>query len=69
MPLYAYVCKECGLEFEEFVRFSQAENKPVCPSCGSENTQKQITTFTSVGPGSSSSASTGSSCGSSGRFT
>ena len=71
MPLYAYVCKDCGREFEEFVRFSQSDVKPQCPICGSDETQKRITSFASIGGGSDRSytSTSASSCGSSGRFT
>jgi len=38
MPIYEYICKECGNEFEELV-FSQDASAP-CPKCGSEKTEK-----------------------------
>ena len=69
MPLYEYVCKECGSEFEKMVRISQLDISPVCPSCGSDQTQKQISNFASrlVGQtaGASASTSSASSCSSS----
>ncbi len=71
MPLYEYRCSECGHEFEKMVRFSEANQSPICPKCQSKETQKQLSTFASLG-GSAGGASYGSSssCGSSsGRFT
>jgi putative FmdB family regulatory protein len=69
MPLYEYLCKECGEEFEKMVRFSEANNSPACPSCQSQDTHKKISTFASlVGLLSSSSVSTSSNCGSRGSF-
>lgn len=38
MPIYEYVCCECGNEFEELV-FSQEET-PVCPKCASDRVEK-----------------------------
>jgi putative FmdB family regulatory protein len=62
MPLYEYVCKDCGQPFEKMMRFSEINLSPGCPTCASTNTQKQISLFASSG--SSSSGSTAS-CGSS----
>ena len=39
MPLYAYVCDACAAEFELLVRGSDV---PVCPSCGGEKLQQQV---------------------------
>jgi putative FmdB family regulatory protein len=70
MPLYEYQCSNCGDEFEKMVRFSEAEQNPTCPACGSLNTKKKLSSFAS--PGGSlggTSVSDGSSCGSNGAFT
>jgi putative FmdB family regulatory protein len=69
MPLYEYRCKTCGQSFEKMIRFSEADHSPTCPACQSQDTQKKISTFASVGSSTGSGASTlSSSCGSSGRF-
>jgi putative FmdB family regulatory protein len=69
MPLYEYQCNECGKEFEEMVRFTEASEKPVCPSCHSKDTKKKISSFASLGSSfGGTNASTSSSCGSSGGF-
>jgi len=39
MPLYAYVCEACSAESELLVRGSET---PVCPACGSEKLQQQV---------------------------
>jgi len=31
MPIYEYLCRDCGQEFELLVR---GQETPVCPSCG-----------------------------------
>ncbi|MDR0816860.1 MAG: zinc ribbon domain-containing protein [Desulfovibrio sp.] len=37
MPLYEYICKKCGLEFEELV-FGGVT--PTCPNCGLDKTRR-----------------------------
>jgi putative FmdB family regulatory protein len=39
MPIYEYVCKGCGLEFEELVR---GDEQPGCPACGKEDVERQM---------------------------
>jgi putative FmdB family regulatory protein len=39
MPLYEYVCKQCGQQFEELIR---GQEQPVCPHCGSRKVEKQL---------------------------
>ncbi|PKO04114.1 MAG: hypothetical protein CVU41_18605 [Chloroflexi bacterium HGW-Chloroflexi-3] len=62
MPLYEYVCNDCGQPFEKMMRFSELNQSPSCPTCAGINTSKQISLFASSG---SSSSSSSSSCGSS----
>ena len=38
MPIYDFKCSKCGEIFEAFV--SSPNNKPKCPVCGSEDTEK-----------------------------
>lgn len=70
MPLYEYRCKSCGEVFEKMMRWSEADRSPVCPNCQGVDTHKQISTFASHGTSSGgvSASTSGSSCGSSGRF-
>ena len=43
MPIYEFLCKSCGHEFEELVLVS---NKKIeCPECGSRNLGKEFSTF------------------------
>ena len=39
MPLYEYTCKKCHSDFELLVRGDQ---KPICPQCGSQRLEKQL---------------------------
>ena len=70
MPYYEYRCNECGEAFEKMLRFSEANNLPICPKCESPNTQKKLSRVVSFGAAANggSSSSGGSSCGSSGGF-
>lgn len=40
MPLYEYVCQQCGQQFEELVR--TLDQPIVCPKCGSPQVEKQL---------------------------
>jgi putative FmdB family regulatory protein len=42
MPLYDYVCKACGHEFEALVRTGDV---PSCPECRSADLDRQLSTF------------------------
>lgn len=39
MPIFDFVCSDCGQQFEALVRGSQT---PVCSACGSEKLEKQL---------------------------
>ncbi|MCC7176637.1 MAG: zinc ribbon domain-containing protein [Bryobacterales bacterium] len=59
MPLYEYRCNSCGEVFDKLRPFSRADQDVRCPRCGSEATERQLSTFSAGGCGGS---------GSSGRF-
>jgi putative FmdB family regulatory protein len=52
MPVYEYLCKGCGHEFEREQRISEAPIKK-CPSCGAQKARRQIsrTSFVLKGGG------------------
>jgi putative FmdB family regulatory protein len=60
MPIYEYVCLDCGKDFEELVSLKD-DKSPSCPACHSEKTEKKISVFGRI----AGSAGKGSSCGSS----
>jgi putative FmdB family regulatory protein len=71
MPLYEYQCEKCHQEFEQIVRYSEADLLPACPTCGSQQTHKKISAAASISnspapsfTSSGSSCSTGSCCSS-----
>ncbi|MCK5339792.1 MAG: zinc ribbon domain-containing protein [Desulfobulbaceae bacterium] len=42
MPLYDFICRDCGKECELLIMGSDT---PACPHCASENLSKQMSTF------------------------
>jgi len=66
MPLYEFICEDCGESFEELVMSANTANQVTCPYCKSDLVRKLISTFASkVGSGSGAlnGYSSGSSCG------
>ena len=61
MPVYEYRCKDCGEDFDLFVRSATQQKTPTCPHCGSTKVEKAISLFGLGGGGSGSEA--GASCG------
>jgi len=48
MPLYEFVCNECGVEFEKLTPYDKI-NKTVCESCGSKDVKKLVSKSNFVG--------------------
>lgn len=69
MPIYEYICSQCGNEFEKLMRFSDPDiNSPQCPHCQSESTNKRMSRIAAMGSLNTSAGSSNASCGSSGGF-
>lgn len=51
MPMYEFACQDCGQSFEKRLRMSQASDAQDCPSCGSHQTRKLISSAFAVGGG------------------
>ena len=50
MPLYEYQCKSCEKKFETLVSLKGLDDPVECPDCGSEETDRLLSTFSaSVG--------------------
>ena len=45
MPLYEYQCKKCERKFETLVSSSKTNDAVECPSCGSDETTKLLSSF------------------------
>ncbi len=50
MPIYEYLCGDCGTGFEKFVRYPQTD-VVLCPSCGRDRVNRQISLFGFPVPG------------------
>ena len=62
MPLYEYVCADCGAFFEQWVRSASAKEEIVCPQCRSAAVDKKFSTFGVKGGAGASSVSSGDNC-------
>jgi putative FmdB family regulatory protein len=64
MPIYEYLCEDCGTKFEKLVRRmngtkngASSEAADVeCPSCGQKHLKQELSTFAAHAGGSSKSA-------------
>ena len=45
MPIYEFVCHQCDSPFEKMLGMTKADQTQVCPSCGSQDTQRQLSAF------------------------
>jgi putative FmdB family regulatory protein len=45
MPIYSYICQECGNKFDLLVGVNQRKDKPVCKKCGGQKLKKAFTQF------------------------
>lgn len=43
MPIFEYLCDDCGTRFEKLVR--RAEDTVLCPQCGEKHLEVQFSTF------------------------
>jgi putative FmdB family regulatory protein len=48
MPIFEYVCKDCGRPFERIV--PRHDSQTDCPHCNSEDIEKQLSVFAVAGP-------------------
>ena len=65
MPIYEFVCPDCGWEFEELLHTANDADTLHCPACDSPYILKKISTFAAKisGSGFASSFSNNASCG------
>lgn len=57
MPLYDFICNQCGEKFETLVLRNEL---PLCPRCGGHDLLKQMATFAFRSGGGDSMAASGS---------
>lgn len=53
MPIFEYVCDDCGTRFEKLVR---REDQVLCPQCGESHLTAQFSTFSAHANGKSAEA-------------
>ena len=49
MPLYEYKCLDCEICFDALRSMGDADAPIACPTCGGENTGRQISLFSAIG--------------------
>lgn len=50
MPIYEYICLDCGREFEKLIRKSSDNSEIECPECHSSSLEEKVSSFASVSP-------------------
>jgi len=55
VPIYTYICKDCGEKFELLLGVGTADEEKKCKKCNSKNVEKTISSFNTVSKSSSSS--------------
>ncbi len=66
MPIYEYHCRECKEPFDVFVRSVSRSPQAVCPKCGSEHVEKEMSAVSAAGSGDAAAFSSAASCAPSG---
>ncbi len=61
MPVYSYICKECGERFDLLVGVTSEKVEIKCKKCGSKNIERTFETF-SIGASGKKSSSSDSNC-------
>lgn len=62
MPLYEYVCQDCGQRFDALRSMKDADKPIQCRSCRSEHTTRALSVFYAASEGRSVTASGGGGC-------
>jgi putative FmdB family regulatory protein len=66
MPIFEFMCVNCGTSFEHLVRSSAVQEAILCPHCASSTVSKKFSTFGMKGGSAGSSFSGGDNCAPSG---
>jgi putative FmdB family regulatory protein len=64
MPLYEYVCQDCGHKFELLRLMKDADSPAECLSCKSENIKRKLALFNAQSSGRVVAGNGGGGCGS-----
>jgi putative FmdB family regulatory protein len=66
MPLYEYLCRDCGHRFEVLQRMGEGADGLLCPRCGAGELAKQFSTFAGSAGASTGASAPAAACGSGG---
>ena len=50
MPIYTYICKDCGERFDVLLGVTLEKKEVKCEKCNSKNIQRALSSFTVGGP-------------------
>ncbi len=59
MPIFEYICRDCGVRFEKLIRRDADVEALACPSCGQQHLEKELSTFAAHANGSTPAAQPG----------
>lgn len=63
MPIYDYVCQDCGEKFEKLTLIGKRDSNVVCPVCGGANAERSaVSLFAVSGTSATGSASEAANC-------
>jgi putative FmdB family regulatory protein len=48
MPLYEYICSNCGEAFSLLRRLADRDDEIECPGCGEQQAQRQFSSFATL---------------------
>ena len=60
MPIFTYICKDCGQKFDLLIGVNLEKARLKCIKCDSKNIEKSLSAFSVGNAGSGDSCSTGS---------
>ncbi len=64
MPIYEYMCQECGARFDARRAMKDADAPIACPQCGTVKTKRGLSLFFASGSSNVSQATSGGGCAS-----
>ncbi len=62
MPLYEYLCQDCGKHFDALRSMKDADKPIKCKQCSSEHTTRQLSVFFSQSEGRAVAGTSGGGC-------
>jgi putative FmdB family regulatory protein len=63
MPIYEYLCEDCGTKFDSLRSMKEADTPIACKKCNSEHTHRKVSVFFAQSDGRSIASNSGCGCG------